>query len=440
VWGIPIHVWDEHLFKKIGNVFGDFVDFDEETIARKRFDFARVKISTEKMGLIDDVVELMVVGACFSIWVVEEGGGGRCTVEEKGKELDDVISQASIEGDVAADEGRLYSDGEGCSPRVDYSIQKSFLNEPTPGGQVAIEGEAREEKIDDVDLCCKLGGNTEVLCLEAQELAGSEAHALLGGVGQEVGGDQEEREKVVSGDQEERKKDAGGGQVEREVGLDVADGPFSLEAQFGNGEGVSKLKGGAKQVFEEVVCVNSSKHIRFNYDDSEASDFSDSLEDFEEDVGKVLKNRQKSRMKKQGGSFAKKQLPKAPDSIPKSPKSGNGVKQKYHVNSAHRRAFSQPLEREVEEWSEEEGVLRGRQACSLEVGGSQLRSVEETQVRDHLWRKNSVKELAARKELGIQNKVGVSHSLEEGSTLEKLVFLENVAVKLKVKREELRLH
>jgi len=50
------------------------------------------------------------------------GGGGRCSSEERGKELDDVISQASIDGDVAADEGRLFSDGEGCNPRLDYSI------------------------------------------------------------------------------------------------------------------------------------------------------------------------------------------------------------------------------------------------------------------------------------------------------------------------------
>ena len=170
--------------------------------------------------------------------------------------------------------------------------------------------------------------------------------------------------------------------------------------------------------------MNSSKHIRFIYEDFEASEFSDSIEDFEGDVGKVLKNRQRSRMKKKDSSFAKNQLVKAPDSLSKSPKSGNGMKHKYHVHLAHRRAASQPLEREVEEWSEEEGieskeVVCRRQACSLEVGGSQVRLVADMQLRDQLWRKSSIKELAAKKELGIQN---------------------NVAVNLKVKREELRLH
>jgi len=78
VWGIPIHVWDEHLFKKIGNLFGDFVDFDEETIARKRLDFSRIKVSTEKMVLINDVVELVVVGrvSAYGWWRREVFIGG----------------------------------------------------------------------------------------------------------------------------------------------------------------------------------------------------------------------------------------------------------------------------------------------------------------------------------------------------------------------------
>jgi len=46
VTGIPLYVWDEPLLKKIGSLFGVFVDFDEETIARKRLDLARIRIST----------------------------------------------------------------------------------------------------------------------------------------------------------------------------------------------------------------------------------------------------------------------------------------------------------------------------------------------------------------------------------------------------------
>jgi hypothetical protein len=36
VFGIPLHVWEETLFKKLGSLFGVFVDFDEDTISRKR--------------------------------------------------------------------------------------------------------------------------------------------------------------------------------------------------------------------------------------------------------------------------------------------------------------------------------------------------------------------------------------------------------------------
>jgi hypothetical protein len=50
VFGIPLHVWDEDLFKKLGSVFGVFVDFDEDTISRKRLDFARIQISVSMKG------------------------------------------------------------------------------------------------------------------------------------------------------------------------------------------------------------------------------------------------------------------------------------------------------------------------------------------------------------------------------------------------------
>jgi len=47
-----------------------------------------------------------------------------------------------------------------------------------------------------------------------------------------------------------------------------------------------------------------------------------------------------------------------------------------------------------------------------------------------------LKKLVAKKELTIQKGSGVSHSMKEGSIIDKLVALEEVAVKIKVNREE----
>jgi hypothetical protein len=74
VHGIPLHVWDEVLFKLIGSTFRDFLDFDKETICRKRFDVARIRVSITRRGIIDEMIKIKVVGAVYNLWVVEDGG------------------------------------------------------------------------------------------------------------------------------------------------------------------------------------------------------------------------------------------------------------------------------------------------------------------------------------------------------------------------------
>ena len=83
--GIPLHIWHENFFKRVGNLFGSFLDFDEKTASRKRLDVANILISTKKIWRIDEWVSLKVMGAVFKVWVVkgvtvfEEGEG---SVEE----------------------------------------------------------------------------------------------------------------------------------------------------------------------------------------------------------------------------------------------------------------------------------------------------------------------------------------------------------------------
>jgi hypothetical protein len=38
---------------------------------------ARIRVSMVRKGLVDEILKLKVMGAVFSLWVVEEGGGCR---------------------------------------------------------------------------------------------------------------------------------------------------------------------------------------------------------------------------------------------------------------------------------------------------------------------------------------------------------------------------
>ncbi|MCH79400.1 DUF4283 domain protein, partial [Trifolium medium] len=74
VFGIPLHVWGESLFKAIGGKYGEFFDFDESTTSRAKLDVARIKISTSFRGCIDDPVKIQALGSVFTIWIVEDKG------------------------------------------------------------------------------------------------------------------------------------------------------------------------------------------------------------------------------------------------------------------------------------------------------------------------------------------------------------------------------
>ncbi|MCH79581.1 hypothetical protein A2U01_0000333 [Trifolium medium] len=72
VLGVPLHVWGESFFKKVGARFGEFLDFDEATASRARLDVARIKISTPCRGCIESLVPVSAMGSIFKVWVVEE--------------------------------------------------------------------------------------------------------------------------------------------------------------------------------------------------------------------------------------------------------------------------------------------------------------------------------------------------------------------------------
>jgi len=100
VHGVPLHVWDEPLFKKVGSLFGKFLNFDDDTISRRRLDVARIQVSSKRKGVINDQLNLKVVGVDFCLWVVEEDGGRRWPPEQGEMGGEEASSVCSREGDV----------------------------------------------------------------------------------------------------------------------------------------------------------------------------------------------------------------------------------------------------------------------------------------------------------------------------------------------------
>ncbi|MCH92168.1 DUF4283 domain protein, partial [Trifolium medium] len=72
VYGIPLHVWGESLFKAIGKKYGEFIDFDNNTASRAKLDVARIKISTNFRGSIDDPLVVQALGVLYTLQIVEQ--------------------------------------------------------------------------------------------------------------------------------------------------------------------------------------------------------------------------------------------------------------------------------------------------------------------------------------------------------------------------------
>ncbi|MCI01500.1 RNA recognition motif, partial [Trifolium medium] len=89
IFGIPLYVWGENLFKAVGGKYGEFLDFDENTASRSKLDVAKIKISTCFRGCVDDLLKIKALGVVYTIWVLEDKGfhptfvnGSRCEEQE----------------------------------------------------------------------------------------------------------------------------------------------------------------------------------------------------------------------------------------------------------------------------------------------------------------------------------------------------------------------
>jgi hypothetical protein len=141
--GVPLHAWDEPLFRSIADSFGSFIELDTSTANRSKLDIARVKISSSKMEFIDKVLNITVMEKKYQIWVVEEGDwedelgdrGGRC-VDEWASTASSVASAAEREAMVI---GEDLSDGGGDDGDGAYVGAEG----------IDLDGEGRKRQFDD---------------------------------------------------------------------------------------------------------------------------------------------------------------------------------------------------------------------------------------------------------------------------------------------------
>jgi hypothetical protein len=171
VYGIPLHVWGDNLFKMVGNKFGSFVDYDMETATMARFDVARLKIITAIWASIDETVKVEVEGVVFNLWVVEERGRHRSVVMDgKGFEDDGSVvvpsegcnEEAGEDGDEHANSDEDEESGEDMDGDVRPSMQVGVNYEANSDTSLAMQ----ETKEGDISLTCEKSTNIPNLVME----------------------------------------------------------------------------------------------------------------------------------------------------------------------------------------------------------------------------------------------------------------------------------
>lgn len=70
--GMPLNAWAVSTFKDIGNLWGHFIEVDQDTQRGTSFELARILIATENQKHIEGEVELVVAGVKYLVKIEEE--------------------------------------------------------------------------------------------------------------------------------------------------------------------------------------------------------------------------------------------------------------------------------------------------------------------------------------------------------------------------------
>jgi hypothetical protein len=183
--GVPLHAWDESLFRSIADRFGSFIELDPSTANRRKLDIARVKISSSKMESIDTVINIVVMGKTYQIWVVEEMERDVVVCDRGGRHVDEWAATASSVASAVEREALVIGEdlSEGGGDDGDVACIEAE--------EVDQVGEGRKRCFDDTRKGVDIGtavsenfmgqlGNTQVQCDQVEAVATSLREACDG--------------------------------------------------------------------------------------------------------------------------------------------------------------------------------------------------------------------------------------------------------------------
>jgi hypothetical protein len=173
VYGIPLHIWGEELFKLVGNKLGVFMDYDEATARMASFDVARIKILTTTWAFLDVNMKVEVEGVCFDLWVVEERGI-KCATVVFGDALEDEASHVvPYEAGDAVDVG--HGDGGDLSGEDDASGDETEVDV-----RLLVQHGGEQQADSDRALCEQVpkGGDIPLTCEKSTNICNSQMEIL----------------------------------------------------------------------------------------------------------------------------------------------------------------------------------------------------------------------------------------------------------------------
>lgn len=295
-------MWDEKLFKLIGASFGVFLNFDKDTIVRKRLDMARILVRTSRRGFIDEEFRIKVMGQCLSY------GWWRRKVEVE----EEAFSVGSREGEWVGSGEKSFSEEGGGSPRSYNSVHLGVGPFTDKEGPTTGSLERQKEKLGDTFLPCKKSRERLEDKFSKNPVGIGQVSAQTACVG-ECSGEVMAREGDFLADQHlvGQEVTSSGPPLPSMVEFPPlrkcpahGPGPVLLLRGAKSLEGDKMVDGPKASVFSDSVLITNkqnsafkgvqlaNKHIRFN-DESDCSDLSDSIEDYAHEDERLLNLKKK---------------------------------------------------------------------------------------------------------------------------------------------------
>ncbi|GKV09634.1 hypothetical protein SLEP1_g21105 [Rubroshorea leprosula] len=166
-FGVPLNVWNDEFFKRIGNLCGRFISVDYNTTHRKRLDMRRALISTDEQDNKVKLLKIKVEGEILQIRICEEMGAanllnvnaGPQSIDYEDSEVGSWIGNSDL--DVSNSEGDDLEIDEGD---VETRLSK-VVEEDTEEVETANSGELNptvgvfEKSMEDGEKVSETAGN-----------------------------------------------------------------------------------------------------------------------------------------------------------------------------------------------------------------------------------------------------------------------------------------